>query len=228
MPRYQYCCEDCNYDDHLKDDIIKEWGEMGFHPETSEFLFIVECKMDDKPKSPKCPRCGGTDTSVSYTDLDLVCYVRGNGIVKDIAGARRDMHRHKLLNEDPYADMRQSGEVDHLSDKFERAGRIIERRTLAAGASIKEQQALRAAEFTDEVMLLDPEFKEVLIFLGNNDGPVNNEDLTKVVNLESDFNKIMSDYNGEYVCYSESGWRLMALGARVAEELIELRALGKV
>lgn len=229
MPRYQYCCEDCNYDDHSKcEEISDEWFTEGFHPETGEYLFIVEARMFDNVKV-KCPRCKGEDVRVSYTDMNLTCYVRGNGIVKDKAGARRDMNKHKLLHEDPYAHMRQSGEVDHMVKNFERAGQIIKNRTLEDGKTLHEEQKKHANEFDNLVLSLDPDLKNVLIYLGQDDSvPVSNDELTKVVDPNSDFNKLMSDNSGEYFYHTKDGWRLMAMGRRVAEELTELRAAGKV
>jgi putative FmdB family regulatory protein len=95
MPTYTYECPKCN----------------------TEIEMIHSITEDPKPKCQKCK-----------TKLDrligggFAAYVRGQSYVSDPGGARRDMNLYKLQKEDPYAQHRVGGEVDHLTSKFKRAG----------------------------------------------------------------------------------------------------------
>lgn len=68
-----------------------------------------------------CPRCQTNNCVRSYHGMNIIAYVRGNGFL-DRAGCYRDMHLHHLTQHDPYAQMRQPGEVDELKAKIKRAG----------------------------------------------------------------------------------------------------------
>jgi hypothetical protein len=217
MPKYQYSCEDCSYDDYKKSEIFNDKDGKGFHVETGEYLFIVECKMADKPKSPKCPRCGGTDTCSSYVDMGLQCYVRGDGLVKDRAGARRDMNRHHLVNQDPYGHMRQAGEVDHMLDQMRDRGRDMAKvRAQRAENSQKakenvEKRKKYEADLSEEqmaILLKISELGEVCEYSELSEFP--------------DLNGVLSSLMPEYAIKNRKGqFTLMAAGRKVVEEFTD-------
>jgi predicted nucleic acid-binding Zn ribbon protein len=99
---YRYICNDCS--------TKKKW-----------LIFETQHGMNEKPKV-KCPRCGGTNTEVCFAGQDTVFFIRGNGWL-DVKGRRRDMHLYKLLNEDPYSDMREPGEKDELAASLRKGGK---------------------------------------------------------------------------------------------------------
>jgi len=94
--RYDYYCKDC------------------------DALWEVEHSMKEKPEI-LCPECSSKNTAIAIT-TSPEAYVRGNGYL-DVKGRRADMHRYKLLNDDPYAGMRQSGEVDHIAKTLRDSGK---------------------------------------------------------------------------------------------------------
>lgn len=86
-----------------------------------DHLVSVVHKMSESPKV-HCPFCG----SKCHKTLKDACpemWIRGQGIVSDKAGAKRDMNIWELKNKDPYDYMRQPGEKDYLIDKLEKAGK---------------------------------------------------------------------------------------------------------
>jgi len=98
--KYDYFCRSCSDGEDL-------------------FTFEIEHPMDRKPKV-KCPRCGGRAETAFLTIP--ISYVRGNGWL-DKKGRRRDMHLHKLVNDDPYAGMRMPGEKADIADRLRKGGR---------------------------------------------------------------------------------------------------------
>jgi len=120
MPRYNYICEDC------EDKAIAELGEDNITREQFEELVLFETSHAMEPskkellEAKKCPRCGGTNCRITIFGTDICSYIRGYGW-RDRDGARRDMHRFHLTNNDPYAKYRVSGEVDDMKKKLEKA-----------------------------------------------------------------------------------------------------------
>ena len=134
MASYNYMCGCCKYSD------LDDWGEKD-PKEVLRNLFgkkvCVYAENEDWDSSrlvweewhsfsenPEiiCPNC---DSKASRTLLGVKVsfYIRGDGMAKDKQGARRDMHLHKLVNDDPYAYMRESGEADDLAQRLRRAGK---------------------------------------------------------------------------------------------------------
>lgn len=97
MPEYDYMCRDC------------------------EHITTIVHKINETPDL-ECPKCGG-ETHKTYVNAKIQGYVKGNGIVNDVGGARRDMNLYKLQKEDPYAQHRVAGEKDYLENKFRRGGK---------------------------------------------------------------------------------------------------------
>jgi hypothetical protein len=222
MPKYQYACDKCSTKPrNFKDSDIYDSDAMkpGFHPRTGEYIFFVECKMNDKPKKPTCPKCkSNKEVNSNYTDLDLQCYVRGNGLVKDKAGAKRDMHRHKLKHEDPYSSMRVSGEVDYLSDKFRRGGMDLSAKSNTD--SIKISQEKRANEVRREADSLNEIEKNIIIHIFKKDRGVGST-TTELSQYSDDINKHLTKLNNNYVYYDAKKeiWMPLAGGNRIYETL---------
>lgn len=230
MPKYQYSCSDCS--GHKGEDgSSTSWDNSipwfdeevghGLHPETLEFLFVVECKMADKPKKPKCPNCGGTHTQDSFTDYKLECYIRGDGIVKDRAGARRDMNRHHLVNQDPYGHMRQSGEVDHMLDQMRDRGRDMGK-VRADRARVSREAAERARKAKLQEQFSEDQAKAIIIMYENYEND-RDTDFSEFSEIE-DANKVLSELikDCEYAYKNKDNkFVLMAAGRKAGEELTE-------
>lgn len=220
MPKYQYSCDKCSTKPgNFKENDIYDTDLMrpGHHPGTGEYIFIIECKMSEKPLNPKCPKCKSSkDVNVNYTDLDLQCYVRGNGLVNDKVGAKRDMHRHKLKHEDPYASMRVSGEVDYLSDKFRRGGMDLSAKSNTD--SIKESQDRRSKELQSEVDSLNEVEKNVIVYIFTHPEGCTTTELAK---FSDDINKHLTKLNNNYVYYHNKKeiWLPLAGGNRIYETI---------
>jgi len=222
MPKYQFCCENCS--GNLGEDgsssscdssipFFDEETGFGLHPETLEYLFIIECKMVDKPNKPKCPNCGGKKTYTSFTGNEIVSYIRGNGIVNDKSGARRDMNRHHLQNGDPYGHMRQSGEVDHLLDKIRHAGMDMTKIR-------KERVGRLSGDFekakNEEINLTDDQIK---ILTRIDEGNNLHSDFEDIEDLNKVLSSLMPDYI--YLDKNKNIYRLMAFGRKIVSELTE-------
>ena len=129
MPRYNYICNDCRIeaesikgspltDEELLDEIIFE---------TSHAMNPTEVELKC---ARECPRCEKINTERTYLGVSISSYVRGYGYL-DREGCHRDMNLYKLtstddetgLTTDPYADMREPGEVDELKIKLKRGGK---------------------------------------------------------------------------------------------------------
>lgn len=230
MPKYQYACDKCGTIPKIPGGKVLATRKIGyynsdtlspgFHPETGEYIFFIVCSMKNKPAKPKCPNCNSNKgVNPNYTDLDLQCWVRGNGLVKDKAGAKRDMHRHKLKYEDPYASMRVSGEKDFLSDKFRRGG--MDMSAKGNTDSIKLSQEARSIEFQKEVDSLNDIEKKIIvhIFDSGRNGVVTTTDLSK---YSDDINKYLTKLNNKYIHYhpKKETWFPLAEGNRIYETIL--------
>ena len=84
------------------------------------YEFITEHGMNEKP-IVKCPKCN-TITKQLFKTTN-VGYIRGYGYM-DKEGCHRDMNVHKLMNDDPYASMRQPGEKEELANSIRKGGKV--------------------------------------------------------------------------------------------------------
>lgn len=124
MPLYNYECCDC------QDKLHKKLLEHKRQPTIDEYesLVLFETKHKMRPTAEElaaaciCPRCNSTNCVKTMYGSNVIGYVRGNGYL-DVVGAKRDMNIHTLTYDDPYAHMRQDGEVDDMKHKIKRAGR---------------------------------------------------------------------------------------------------------
>lgn len=87
--------------------------------------FVVSHGMFEKPVI-KCPKCNSSKTEKIFKDVPEF-YVRGNGYL-DKKGVKRDMNLHKLVNDDPYANMREPGEAYDLAQNIRKAGKFSPKR----------------------------------------------------------------------------------------------------
>jgi hypothetical protein len=182
------------------------------YSKNGEFLFVLECSMKNRPANPKCPLCGRNKTQISYSELSITSYVRGDGLVKDKAGALRDMNRYKLMNgEDPYEQYRVPGEKDHLIDKFRRGGIIIDNK---GGKTNKINKINR---IRNEAYDLPKSVRNIIIYLDKN-RTATTEELSK---FDDDINKILTEYKGTYFFNNGDTWMPMSICGRLVEELSE-------
>ncbi|MBD3407195.1 MAG: hypothetical protein GF411_13835 [Candidatus Lokiarchaeota archaeon] len=113
MPFYDYKCESCG--------AIQE----------------IMHKMSESPNIT-CTECGNECTK-TLENMNLTTYVKGNGIVNDRAGAKRDMHLYNLQNKDPYSMHRVDGEKDYLENKLRNAGKHQKNTKTFVGSSKKNK-----------------------------------------------------------------------------------------
>lgn len=120
MPRYNYRCLNCEkkVSKQYADQIPLAIFEAEVLYETSHSMNPSE---EELKEACQCPRCGSHKAELSYHGTDIISYTRGNGYL-DRVGCKRDMHKFKLINDDPYAEYREPGEVDYLKDKLDKAG----------------------------------------------------------------------------------------------------------
>lgn len=121
MPKYDYACSNCQakLEKKYKRDLTDEEYQEQVLFETSHSINPSEKELLE---ATTCPRCSSTDCKKSLMNVQITSYIRGNGFL-DVAGAKRDMNKYHLLQDDPYKDYRQPGEVDELKTKLERAGK---------------------------------------------------------------------------------------------------------
>lgn len=87
--------------------------------------FTVSMLMSDYDEHSliiKCPQCGSGCHRVLAGEKKHG-YIRGNCYL-DAEGARRDMNKFTLQNDDPYGYMRQEGEVVDMINRLEQAAKI--------------------------------------------------------------------------------------------------------
>ncbi len=125
MPNYFVACNDCEAKlarklKRLKRERTeKEYEDLVLF-ETAHKIKATEAEVT---AAMTCPRCNGTNCVKTLHGYgEVVGYVRGQGYL-DVAGCKRDMNLCKLTEDDPYADMRQPGEVDDLKLKLKKGGR---------------------------------------------------------------------------------------------------------
>lgn len=130
MPRYNYECNKCKkkaYKDNADKLIINNSGDKELPIELYEELVLFETihSMEPDPKELEeatiCPRCNSNDCTKTVYGSNFTSFIRGYGFL-DRAGAHRDMNRYKLAHEDPYAQYRVAGEVDHLDNTLKKKG----------------------------------------------------------------------------------------------------------
>lgn len=97
-----------------------EFTEEGDVKLESPLVWVVNHLMDQTP-DVKCLVCLGNAQMIIQKQQNA--YIRGNGYL-DTSGCRRDMNLYKLMTNDPYGHMRQSGERDHLMDKMRKGGKF--------------------------------------------------------------------------------------------------------
>ena len=216
MPVYQYQCEDCSDSNKRvkKSELFDQEHETDGFAEDGEFIFYKTSSMKDKQKSPKCPVCGGTNTIRSYRELSLTCYVRGDGLVKDRSGARRDMNRHHLINQDPYGHMRQSGEVDNMLDRFRDSGRDMGK-VRAERAKTSQETKERAKRMGDEC--LNAAQEQVLLKMSELGEKCLYSDLNEVDDLNAVLSSLMPDYVYKR---THDSFGMMAAGRAYVDRLI--------
>ena len=120
MPKYLFICHIC------EKKAAKAKGEPLKHEEELEVIFETYYQINAPDGTVKeatiCPRCDSEDTAQAFSHNSYTGYVRGDGYL-DKEGVRRDMNLYKLQTDDPYASMREVGEVDDKISKFKNAGK---------------------------------------------------------------------------------------------------------
>jgi len=120
MPHYDYACLDC-------EKLASNKLERELTPNEYDELVLFETSHSMSPTASElieaktCPRCGGINCERSFKNCNISAYVKGNGYL-DKSGAKRDMNVFHLTQDDPYAEYRQSGEVDDMKAKLKRGG----------------------------------------------------------------------------------------------------------
>lgn len=124
MPTYVYKCLPC----FEKFKAAVESGDIEQTDDSYESNVLYETShfMNPTPQQLReaciCPRCKSTEAEKTLYGQNFTTFVRGYGWL-DRNGVHRDMHTHTLLNNDPYKQYRQAGEVDHLKDTLAKKGK---------------------------------------------------------------------------------------------------------
>lgn len=130
MPRYNYECLTCKdraYKEKAIYLVINNSGDkelpLDLYEELVLFETIHSINADDEELrlAVECPRCGGRECSRTVYGSNIVSFIKGYGFL-DKAGARRDMNRYKLATDDPYAQYRVPGEVEHIDSTLKKQG----------------------------------------------------------------------------------------------------------
>lgn len=130
MAHYNYQCHDCEkiaFEQHHGKLTLGNDGELHLPVELYEELVLFETSHAMRPtkkelrEATECPRCHGHNCTKTFHGTNVTGYVRGYGWL-DRAGAKRDMHHHTLINNDPYGQYRVPGEVDHISSQLKKHG----------------------------------------------------------------------------------------------------------
>lgn len=132
---YNYHCLDCEkvalteYADEVV--MVAQIGEDEEQPQLpaelyEEFvLFETSHAMNPTPEelheAIECPRCHGHNCEKTMYGSNITSYIKGYGWL-DRKGAKRDMNRCKLKEDDPYAPYRVAGEVDHIDTQLKKEG----------------------------------------------------------------------------------------------------------
>ena len=121
MPKYDYACSKCQA-------LLEKKNKRELTDEEYQEFVLFETSHSINPSDKElleaitCPRCNSTDCKKSLMNVQITSYIRGNGFL-DVDGAKRDMNKYHLLQDDPYKEYRQPGEVEELKTKLERAGK---------------------------------------------------------------------------------------------------------
>ena len=119
---YHYICPDKLL---LKDIDQTKISGMTIYLESEDvdkcrLIWVVKHGMFEKPEV----LCPITNKPAIRIIVDCpTFYTKGNGLVNDVAGARRDMNLYRLQQEDPYAHMRERGEKDDLIHRLKNGGK---------------------------------------------------------------------------------------------------------
>ena len=95
MPVYEYECNKCGHIQHVTHSIKK-----------SPKVKCEKCKSTKMERNISGGYCG---------------YIRGEGLVRDKGGAKRDMNLYQLQNDDPYSKYRVPGEKSDMVERMKHA-----------------------------------------------------------------------------------------------------------
>jgi len=119
MPTYHYrCAKGCKFDD-----LKKQTGKKNTIKNTIVAVKSGDLVWEERHRmllDPpiKCPLCNGEAIKTLEGIGAPVSYIRGYGYL-DRKGCQRDMDLYKLdKGEDPYASLRQPGEVDEIKNNL--------------------------------------------------------------------------------------------------------------
>lgn len=136
MANYNYECNLCKKEAYskFKDLLITDDnGDKRLPDELYEEYVLFETSHPINPtenelrEATECPRCGKCDCTKTVYGAEVYGYTRGYGWL-DRTGIRRDMNRYKLANDDPYAQYRTDGEVDHIDERLKKEGQFDPKR----------------------------------------------------------------------------------------------------
>jgi len=121
MPVYVYQCAECTskYSEEQLDQMSEDESGQATLFET---FHSMQPSSEELAKAVVCPRCGGSECSISMLGVQVRSYIKGYGW-KDRVGARRDMNLYHLQNDDPYSKHRVPGEKDHIERGLKNGGK---------------------------------------------------------------------------------------------------------
>ena len=124
MPIYNYICLSC---ESAFKKAHKREPDQDNEDEMALVVYGTKHPMNPTPEDLKealvCPRCQSGKAVRTFYGSNIVCYTKWRGW-KDKSGVKRDIDMHRLANnEDPYAQYRVPGEVEHLKKKIKNSGK---------------------------------------------------------------------------------------------------------
>lgn len=125
MATYNYECLDCLKSVKERLNIVED-SDIPIELYESDVLYetshLIKATKKEIHNACVCPRCGGHNARKSMYGNSVISYVRGYGYL-DRAGCSRDMNKYKLTEDDPYAQYRMPGEVEHIKSNLDKQGK---------------------------------------------------------------------------------------------------------
>lgn len=119
---YNYrCTKGCKLKDLLKSSIVTPEKDF-MQVKSGDLVWEEKHGMTENPKI-ECPLCGERAERTMEGVKSPLFYIKGNCYLNR-DDCRRQMDLHKLeTGQDPYAGMRQPGEVDHLKKELKNSNK---------------------------------------------------------------------------------------------------------
>jgi DNA-directed RNA polymerase subunit RPC12/RpoP len=156
MANYNYECLNCKkkaFKAHADKITVDGSGSKHLPDDLYEELVLFETSHPMQPTeeelhaATECPRCGSRRCEKTLYGASIHGYTKGYGWL-DKKGIKRDMNRHKLANDDPYAQYREDGEVEHIDHNLKKEGQYDSKAKHYVGSGKPMEKAVEKAVST--------------------------------------------------------------------------------